>query len=109
MTAVYIQLSGQAHNWFGEEDRMDRFLTHCILFPYACKAVLRNKEFTDVLEEGGTVLRSGLLTEAKLGMTVQHAGPHACTDIMCRMFHEALGKRNTSRLPNDTSNETWFY
>ena len=86
---------------------MDTFLTHCNSFSYACKAVLRNKEFTDVLKEGATVLRSGLLTEAELGVTVQHAGPHACTDIMCLMFHEALGKSNTSGLPTDILNGTW--
>ena len=86
---------------------MDIFLTHCNLFPYACKAVSRNKEFTDAWEERATFCCRGLLTEAKLRVIVQHGGPYAYTDILRRTFHEVLGKSNTSGLPNDMSNGTW--
>lgn len=43
MTSACIQLSSQARTWFGDEALVDKFLMQCIVFPYACKAVLRKK------------------------------------------------------------------
>ena len=51
MSSASINLAGKARGWFGDEDA-DRFLTHCVAFPYACKATLRGNPLTDASEEG---------------------------------------------------------
>ena len=72
MTATCINVAGQALTWFEDEELIDRFLTHCIIFPYACKACLRGNALTSSSEEGPRFLQSGLLTDADLGVIVRH-------------------------------------
>lgn len=52
MTSACVGIAGQARNWFVDEDLVDKFLTHCIVFPYACKSVLRGNLLNDPTEEG---------------------------------------------------------
>ncbi|KAL7548812.1 hypothetical protein ACHAWF_012071 [Thalassiosira exigua] len=94
ITSAIVHLSGQAMCWFdeGDEDEMaDRFLTQCVVFPYACKAVLRGNQLADVAEEGPRFLRSGMLTDAELGAIVRHGRPpFACLEVMRRALRGAL-------------------
>ena len=94
MTATCVNVSGQALTWFADEELLDRFLTHCIIFPYACKAVLRGNALTSSSEEGPRFLSSGMLTDADLGVIVRHGTfpPFTVIDIMRRTMHEELLK-----------------
>ena len=82
MTSACIQLSSQARTWIGDEDLVDKFLMHCIVFPYACKAVLRKKQLNDSSEEGLRFVNSGMLRDADLGVIMQHDSPFVCMDII---------------------------
>lgn len=100
MTSACINLSGQARAWFGDEDMVDKFLTQCILYPYACKAVLRGNQLTDPSEEGPRFLHSGMLTDADLGVIIRHGRPpFVCLEIMRRTLYEALQESNSCQLP----------
>ena len=91
MTSACINLSGQARAWFENEDLVDKFLTQCIVFPYACKAVLRGNPLDDLLEEGPRFLHSGMLADADLGTIVRHGRPpFVCLEIMRRTMCEAF-------------------
>ena len=72
MTATCINVAGQALTWFEDEELIDRFLTHCIIFPYSCKACLRGNALTSSSEEGPRFLQSGMLSDADLGVIVRH-------------------------------------
>ena len=100
MTSACIQLSSQARTWIGDEDLVDKFLMHCIVFPYACKAVLRKKQLDDSSEEGLRFVNSGMLTDADLGVIMQHGPPFVCMDIMRLTMLEALQKSNSCELPS---------
>mmetsp|Transcript_13006 Transcript_13006/g.23474 ORF Transcript_13006/g.23474 Transcript_13006/m.23474 type:complete len:645 (-) Transcript_13006:4-1938(-) len=98
MTSACINLSGQARAWFENEDLVDKFLTQCIVFPYACKAVLRGNPLDDSLEEGPRFLHSGMLMDADLGTIVRHGRPpFVCLEIMRRTMCEAFRENNNDR------------
>ena len=100
MTSAVINLSGQARTWFGNEDLVDKFLTQCLVFPYACKAVLRGHQLTDSSEEGPRFLKSGMLTDADLGVITRHGRPpFVCLEIMRRTMYEALRESNGCLVP----------
>lgn len=107
MTATCVNVSGQALTWMADEELLDRFLTHCIIFPYACKAVLRGNALTSSLEEGPRFLQSGMLTDADLGVIVRHGTfpPFTCIDIMRKSMHEELLK---TRLPSEAVNGAYL-
>jgi putative membrane protein len=91
MTSACVNIAGQARNWFADEDLVDKFLTHCIVFPYACKSVLRGNQLNDAMEEGPRFLHSGMLTDADLGIIIRHGRPpFTCLEIMRRIMFEAL-------------------
>lgn len=91
MTSVCVNLAGQAQDWFADVELIDRFLTHCIIFPYACKAALRGNALNSSSEEGPRFLQTGLLTDADLGVIIRHGrAPFTCLEIMRRALHEAL-------------------
>ena len=111
MTSVCINLAAQAQEWFVDEELIDRFLTHCIVFPYACKAVLRGNPLNSSSEEGPRFLQTALLTDADLGVIIRHGrAPFTCLEILRRAMHEALllqsshsnGDKNQKRLPSET-------
>lgn len=105
MTSACVNLSGQARTWFGDEDLADRFLAHCVVLPYAAKAVLRGNQLTDPKEEGPRFLHSGMLTDADLGAIVRHGRPpFACLEIMRRCACEALREENGCVLPSEMLN-----
>lgn len=110
MTATCVKVAGQSLAWFADEDLIDRFLTHCIVFPYACKAFLRGNALNSSPEEGSRLLQSGILTDADLGVIVRHGfAPFSCIEIMRRIMHEALLKShsnhyNQRRLPPEALN-----
>lgn len=115
MTATCVNVSGQALTWFADEELLDRFLTHCIIFPYACKAVLRGNVLTSSSEEGPRFLQSGMLTDADLGVIVRHGTfpPFTCIDIMRRTMHEELLKYHSNnydhrRLPPEAVNGAYL-
>ena len=115
ITATCINLAGQCMVWFEDEELVDRFLTHLIVFPYACKAVLRANPLTSSLEEGPRFLKSGMLTDADLGLIVRHGlfPPFTCIDIMRRSMHEALyqsrpSRHNQRRLPPHAINGAYL-
>jgi hypothetical protein len=91
MTSVCVNLAGQAQDWFADVELIDRFLTHTIIFPYACKAALRGNALNGSSEEGPRFLQTGLLTDADLGVIIRHGrAPFTCLEIMRRALHEAL-------------------
>ncbi|KAL7534404.1 hypothetical protein ACHAXR_005852 [Thalassiosira sp. AJA248-18] len=105
MTSACINLSGQARTWFGDEDLVDKFLTQCVVFPYACKANLRGNQLTDSSEEGPRFLHSGMLTDADLGVIIRHGKPpFVCLEIMRRTMYEALAESNGCQLPSTMHN-----
>ena len=115
MTATCVNVAGQSLTWFADEELLDRFLTHCIIFPYSCKAVLRGNALTGSLEEGPRFLQSGMLTDADLGVIVRHGTfpPFACIDIMRRTMHEELLKYHSNnydhrRLPPEAVNGAYL-
>ncbi len=115
MTATCVNVAGQSLTWFADEELLDRFLTHCIIFPYSCKAVLRGNALTGSLEEGPRFLQSGMLTDADLGVIVRHGTfpPFACIDIMRRAMHEELLKYHSNdydhrRLPPEAVNGAYL-
>lgn len=107
MTATCVNVAGQALTWFADDELIDRFLTHCIIFPYACKAVLRGNALTSSSEEGPRLLSSGMLTDADLGVICRHGTfpPFSCIDIMRKTMHEELLK---TRLPSEAVNGAYL-
>ncbi|KAL7471256.1 hypothetical protein ACHAXS_011561, partial [Conticribra weissflogii] len=76
------------------EDLVDKFLAHCIVFPYACKAVLRGNLLNDASEEGPRFLQCGMLTDADLGVVIRHGRPpFVCLEILRRIMYEFFRKR----------------
>ena len=116
MTAACVNISGQSRAWFADEELIDQFLTHCIVFPYACKAVLRGNALNNSSEEGPRFLQSGMLTDADLGIIVRHGRPpFTCLEIMRRTMHEALHQSlhssndyNQRRLPSEALNGAYI-
>lgn len=91
MTSACVNIAGQARTWFNDEDMVDKFLTHCIVFPYSCKALLRGNQLNDAKEEGPRFLHSGMLTDADLGVIIRHGRPpFTCLEIMRRTMLEAF-------------------
>ena len=96
MTSTCVNIAGQARNYFADEDLVDKFLTHCIVFPYACKALLRGNQLNDVGEEGPRFLHSGMLTDGDLGVIVRHGRPpFVCIEILRRTIYEAFCQNST--------------
>ncbi len=115
MTATCVNVAGQSLTWFADEELLDRFLTHCIIFPYACKAVLRGNALNSSSEEGPRFLQSAMLTDADLGVVVRHGlfPPFTCIDIMRRTMHEELLKYHSNnydhrRLPPEAVNGAYL-
>jgi predicted membrane chloride channel (bestrophin family) len=105
MTSACISIAGQARNWFCDEDLVDKFLTHCIAFPYACKALLRGNQLNDSMEEGPRFLASGMLTDADLGVIIRHGKPpFVCLEIMRRTMHEAICDPDGCDVPDEMMN-----
>ncbi|KAL3795446.1 hypothetical protein HJC23_000804 [Cyclotella cryptica] len=105
MTSACVNVAGQARNWFSNEDLVDKFLTHCIVFPYACKASLRGNHLNDAMEEGPRFLHSGMLTDADLGVIIRHGRPpFVCLEIMRRTMYEAFRDRNECDMPHEIMN-----
>ncbi|KAL7479790.1 hypothetical protein ACHAW6_005511 [Cyclotella cf. meneghiniana] len=105
MTSACVNLAGQARNWFCDEHLVDKFLTHCIIFPYACKASLRGNPLNDSMEEGPRFLQSGMLTDADLGVILRHGRPpFACLEIMRRTMYEAFRDRDKCNIPCEIMN-----
>lgn len=105
MTSAVINVAGQARNWFGDEDLVDKFLTHCIVFPYSCKAVLRGNQLSDANEEGPRFLHSGMLTDADLGVIIRHGRPpFVCLEIMRHTMYEAFNQHNDCEVPTEMLN-----
>lgn len=97
MTSACVSIAGQARNWFNDEDLVDKFLTHCIVFPYSCKALLRGNQLNDPKEEGPRFLHSGMLTDADLGVIIRHGRPpFTCLEIMRRTMFEAFRQDDQS-------------
>eukprot|EP00581_Thalassiosira_minuscula_P001465 CAMPEP_0183748886 /NCGR_PEP_ID=MMETSP0737-20130205/68002_1 /TAXON_ID=385413 /ORGANISM="Thalassiosira miniscula, Strain CCMP1093" /LENGTH=588 /DNA_ID=CAMNT_0025984629 /DNA_START=826 /DNA_END=2589 /DNA_ORIENTATION=- len=94
MTSAIVQLAGQARVWFDDNDHeelVDRFLTQCVVFPYACKASLRGNSLNDAVEEGPRFLECGMLSDADIGTLMRHGRPpFACLQILRRIMCEAL-------------------
>ena len=109
MTATCVNVAGQCLTWFADEELIDRFLTHCIVFPYACKAVLRGNALTSSSEEGPRFLQSGMLTDADLGVIVRHGTfpPFTCIDIMRRTMQEEL-LQSHSKLSSEAVNGAYL-
>ena len=101
MTSACVHISGQARSWFGDDDLVDNFLTHCIVFPYSCKAVLRGNQLNDSAEEGPRFLHCGMLTDADLGVIIRHGRPpFACLEIMRHTMYQAFQQpSNNCRIP----------
>jgi predicted membrane chloride channel (bestrophin family) len=104
-----VNVAGQCLTWFADEELIDRFLTHCIVFPYACKAVLRGNALTSSSEEGPRFLQSGMLTDADLGVIVRHGifPPFTCIDIMRRTMQEEL-LQSHSKLSSEAVNGAYL-
>ena len=100
MTSACVNLAGQARGWFGDEDLVDRFLTQCVVFPYACKAVLRGNPLDHPSEEGPRFLRCGALAAADLGALARDGGaPFLCLESLRRTSLEALREPAGCLLP----------
>ena len=104
MTSTCVNIAGQARNYFADEDLVDKFLTHCIVFPYACKALLRGNQLNDTGEEGPRFLHSGMLTDGDLGVIVRHGRPpFVCIEILRRTIYEAFCQ-NERHIPPEIMN-----
>ena len=105
ITAACINIAAQARTWFGDEDLVDRFLTYVIVYPYACKAVLRGNPLVDLPEEGPRFLSSGTLTDAELGAIIRHGKPpFVILEVLRRAMYEALDDENECLAPPNTRN-----
>lgn len=114
MTAACVNLAGQSLAWFVDEELVDRFLSHCVIFPYACKAVLRGNTLNSSSEEGPRFLQGGILTDAELGTFVRHGlAPFTCLEIMRSTMHEELLQSHSNydhqrRLPPEAINGAYL-
>ena len=105
ITSACVNVAGQVRTWFCDEDLVDKFLTHCIVFPYACKALLRGNQLNDSTEEGPRFLHSGMLTDADLGVIVRHGRPpFVCLEIMRRIIYEAFREGEDCDIPPEMMN-----
>jgi hypothetical protein len=83
MTSVCVNLAGQANAWFVDDELIDRFLTHCIVFPYACKAVLRCNELNSSSEEGVRILSHYLLCLRCIYFSLMSNSPAPFSPLFC--------------------------
>jgi putative membrane protein len=105
MTSACVNIAGQARNWFYDEDLVDKFLSYCIVFPYACKALLRGNQLNDTMEEGPRFLHSGMLTDADMGVIIRHGRPpFVCLEIMRRTVYEAFRHDAQCEIPPEMMN-----
>ena len=105
MTSACVNIAGQVRTWICDEDLVDKFLTHCIVFPYACKALLRGNQLNDSREEGPRFLHSGMLTDADLGIIIRHGRPpFVCLEIMRRIIYEAFRGGEGYNIPPELMN-----
>lgn len=88
-------LSQQGAAWIRHPHIRDRFLTYCICFPYASKAVLRGNNFAHDMEEGRYLMRQGLLSVDELDdIASESRHPHVCIDMMRALMNRALEKED---------------
>lgn len=99
MTSSCVHIVGMARAYFGDEELVDTLLTHCIVFAYASKAVLRGHQLIDAAEEGPRLLHSGMLSDAEIGTITRHGKPpFVCLEIMRRIVHLALQEENNCKV-----------
>lgn len=91
MTSALVNLSGQARTWFRDDGLADFILAQCVIFPYACKAVLRGNKLTDPLEGGTALVAGGIAMDADLDAITQHGQPpFACLEVIRRAACDGL-------------------
>ena len=88
-------LAQQGAAWIRHPAIRDRFLSYCICFPYASKAVLRGNNFAHEMEEGRYLQRQGLLSADELDdIAGENRHPHVCMDMMRALVNRAFEKED---------------
>jgi len=91
--------TAQQGSIFIKDDAMrDKFMAYCIVFPYACKAMLRGNSLGDSVEEGKRLVQGMLITQEELeDIESSNWQPHYCIDVLRAILYESI-------LPNPTTN-----
>mmetsp|Transcript_31396 Transcript_31396/g.71820 ORF Transcript_31396/g.71820 Transcript_31396/m.71820 type:complete len:295 (+) Transcript_31396:319-1203(+) len=81
--------------WIQSECLQDRFLAYLIVLPYAMKAILRGKSLGDEKEEGGLLVKKGMLSEEELDNLCRQDAHTAyyCVEMMRSFVYYDVGKR----------------
>ena len=92
LTCNITQVARQASTWIRDEQLKDRFLSYCITLPYACKAVLRGRDFNHLWEEGKYLVKYNLISAEEL----EHFRKDkltldlACLDMIWEVFNKCI-------------------
>lgn len=103
-----VHAAQQGSSWIQNSNLRDGFVKYLIVFPYASKAMLRGKSLKDEMEEGPTMVSSGLLSQEELNeIAATNWEPHFCIDMLRAIMNEELseshGQVGTKKGIHDTA------
>ena len=88
--ALSLDATRMASYWIVDDAHADRFARFVIVFPYACKALLRGNALSDSDEEGPALIERGFLTQEELEDMESNLGwqPQYCLEMLSAIWIE---------------------